>query len=45
MLISSFATFQLFKELDVDTRMRSQSAERLKQIAQQTFKKLNLERF
>ena len=43
-LISSFAAFRSFKKLDVDTRMRSQSAERFKRIAQQTFKKLNLER-
>ena len=30
MLISGFATFRLFKELDVDIRMQSQSVERFK---------------
>ena len=43
-LISDFATFRSFKKLDVDTRMRSQSAERFKRIVQQTFEELNLER-
>ena len=43
-LISGFATFRSFKKLDVNTRMRSQSAERSKRIAQQTFEKLNLKR-
>ena len=45
MLISGFATFRSFKELDVDIHMRSQSAERFKRIAQQTLEKLNLKRF
>ena len=44
MLISGFATFRSFKKFDVDIRMRSQSAERFKQIIQQTFKKLNFKR-
>ena len=44
MLISGFATFRSFEELDVDIRMRSQSVERFKQIAQQILEKLNLER-
>ena len=44
MLISDFATFRSFEELDVDTRMRLQSAERSKRITQQIFKKLNLEK-
>ena len=44
MLILNFATFRLFEKLDVDIRMRSQSVERFKQIAQQALKKLNLER-
>ena len=44
MLILNFATFQLFEKLDVDIRMRSQSAEQFKQIVQQTFRKLNFER-
>ena len=44
-LISGFATFRLFKELDVDIRMRSQNVERFKQIAQQILEKLNLEKF
>ena len=44
MLISDFATFRSFKKLDVDIRMRSQSVERFKRIAQQILKKLNLER-
>ena len=44
MLISGFATFRLFEKLDVDIRMRSQSAERFKRIVQQTFEELNLER-
>ena len=43
-LISDFATFQSFEKLDVDIRMRSQSIERFKRIAQQTFKKLNFEK-
>ena len=45
MLISGFATFRLFEKLDVEIHIRSQSVERFKRIAQQTFKKLNLERF
>ena len=45
MLISDFATFRSFEKLDVDIRMRSHNAERFKQIIQQIFKKLNLERF
>ena len=44
MLISDFATFRLFKKLDVDIRMRSQNVERLKRIAQQTLKKLNFKK-
>ena len=44
MLISGFATFRSFEKLDVDIRMRSQSVERFKWIAQQTLEKLNLER-
>ena len=44
MLISDFATFRSSEKLDVDTRMRSQSAERFKRIVQQIFKKLNLKR-
>ena len=44
MLTSDFAAFRSSEELDVDTRMRSQNAERFKQIAQQTLKELNLER-
>ena len=45
MLISSFATFRSFKEFEIDTRMRLQSVERFKRIAQQILKKLNLEKF
>ena len=45
MLISDFAIFRLFEKLDVDTRMRSQSAKRFKRIVQQTFKKLNFNKF
>ena len=44
MLISDFAAFRSFEKLDVDIRMRSQSAERLKQIVQQTFEKLNFKK-
>ena len=44
MLISGFATFRSFEKFDVDTRMRSQSIERFKQIVQQAFEKLNLKR-
>ena len=44
MLISNFATFRSFEKLDVDTRMRSQNAERFKQITQQTLEKLNFKR-
>ena len=44
MLILDFATFRSSEELNVDIRMRSQSAERFKRIAQQAFKKLNLKR-
>ena len=43
-LISDFATFRSSEKFNVDTRMRSQSAERFKRITQQTFEKLNLER-
>ena len=43
-LISDFAAFRSSEKLDVDNRMRSQSAKRSKQIAQQIFEKLNLER-
>ena len=42
-LISDFATFRSSEKFDINTRMRSQSAERFKQIAQQTFEKLNFE--
>ena len=45
MLISDFVTFWSFEKFDVDIRMRLRSAERLKQIVQQTFKELNLKRF
>ena len=45
MLNLDFATFRLSEKLEIDTRMRSQNAERFKRIVQQTFKKLNLERF
>ena len=45
MLILDFATFRSSEKFDVDIRMRSQSAERFKRIAQQTFKKLNLKKF
>ena len=44
MLISNFATFRSSEKFDVDTRMRSQSVERFKRIAQQTLKKLNFKR-
>ena len=44
MLISGFAAFRSSEELDVDTRMRSQSAGRPKRIAQQALEELNLER-
>ena len=44
-MILNFATFWSFEKLDVDIRMRSQSAERFRRIAQQILKKLNLERF
>ena len=44
MLISDFATFRSYEKFNVDIRMRSQSAERLKRIAQQILEKLNLER-
>ena len=44
MLISNFATFRSFEKFEMDIRMRLQSAERLKQIAQQTLEKLNLEK-
>ena len=44
MLISGFTTFRSFKKLDVDTRMRSQSAERFRRITQQIFEKLNFEK-
>ena len=44
MLTSDFVTFQSFKKFDVDIRMQSQSAERLKRIIQQIFEKLNLKR-
>ena len=42
MLILSFVAFRSFEKLDVDTRMRSQSAERFKRIIQQIFEELNL---
>ena len=45
MLISGFAIFRSSEKFNVDTRMRSQNAERFKQIVQQTFKKLNLKKF
>ena len=44
MLISDFATFRSSEKFDVDTRMRSQSAERFRRIVQQILEKLNLER-
>ena len=43
-LISDFSAFRLFKELEIDIRMRSQSAEWFKRIAQQIFEKLNLKK-
>ena len=45
MLISNFAAFRLSEKLDVDIRMRSQSAERFKRIVQQTFEELNFKKF
>ena len=45
MLILNFATFRSSEKFNVDTRMRSQSVERSRRIAQQTLKKLNFERF
>ena len=45
MLTSNFATFRSFEKFNVDIRMQSQNVERFKRNAQQTFKKLNLERF
>ena len=44
MLISKFAAFRSSEELKIDIRMRSQNVERFKRIAQQTLKKLNLEK-
>ena len=44
-LILDFATFRLFEKFMIDICMRSQSVERFKQIIQQLFKKLNLEKF
>ena len=44
MLILGFAAFRSFEELEIDIRMRSQNAERFKQIAQQALKKLNFKR-
>ena len=44
MLISGFAAFRSSEKFNVDTRMRSQNVERLKQIVQQTFEKLNFKR-
>ena len=44
-LISGFAAFRSSEKLNADTRMRSQSVKRSRRIAQQIFKKLNLERF
>ena len=41
MLTLNFAIFWSSEKLDADIRMRSQSVERFKRIAQQTFKKLN----
>ena len=43
MLISNFAAFRSSEKFKIDTRMRSQNAERFKRIAQQIFKKLNFE--
>ena len=43
-LISGFAAFRSFEKLDADIRMRSQSVERFKRIAQQTLEKLNFEK-
>ena len=45
MLISEFATFRSSEKFETDIRMRSQSAERFKRIAQQTFEKLNFKKF
>ena len=45
MLTSNFATFRSSEKFDVDIRMRSQNAERLKWIVQQIFEKLNLVKF
>ena len=45
MSTSDFATFRSFKKFKIDIRMRLQSAERFKRIAQRIFKKLNFERF
>ena len=44
MIISDFSTFRSFKKLEVDIRMRLQSAERFKWNVQQIFEELNLER-
>ena len=44
MLISKFAAFRSLKKLETDIRMRSRDVERFRQIAQQTLKKLNLEK-
>ena len=41
MLISGFAAFRSSEKLEIDTRMRSQSAERFRWIVQQTLEKLN----
>ena len=43
-LISNFATFRSSEKLDVDIRMRSQSAKWFKRIAQQILEKLNFKR-
>ena len=45
MLILDFATFRSFEKLNVNIRIRSQSIERFKRIAQQILEELNLERF
>ena len=45
MLISDLAIFRSFEKLNVDIRMRSQSAERFKRIVQQILEELNLKGF
>ena len=44
MLISDFAAFRSSEKFNVDIRIRSQSAEQFKRIAQQILEKLNLEK-